>query len=152
MARKLAGSEGLAYEAITEVPPVDLGERWPALHYSLCLEAPMPRHVAVEDDVEWDDKSLENALMGGDATPYPDGLTFARVMLPATVRMMAPRLSAISPETMWDRVDDGINDYLPSDWTDPLKRSTVVAMFMRLVDVYRAAASAGDGLLFYVPT
>ena len=149
-ARRVVGSEALAYETITEAPPLDLSDRWPALHYSLCLEAPMPRHVAVAEGVEWDDKSLENALMGGDATPYPDGLTFARVLRPASVRMMAPRLSAISPEEMWERVDEGIDDYLPSDWPDPLKRSTVVAMFMRLVDVYRAAAAAGDGLLFHV--
>lgn len=151
MARRVLKDEAAVYETITEVKPVHLGNQWPALHYSLCVEAPMPRHVALEKHLEWDDESLENALMGGDATPYKDGLTFARCIQPAAVRRLAAKLNAISPEQIWDDVDDGIDDYLPADWSRELKCSTVAAMFMRLVDVYVAASKADCGLLIYIP-
>ena len=141
----------VVYSTITEVPAVDLGEYWPALHYVLSGEAPMPRHVALARGVEWDDESVENALMGGEATPYEDGLTVARVLAPAAVRQLAQRLDSVTPAALWDRVDDSIDEYLPAEWPHAKKCAAVTSPFMRLVECFDAAASAGDGILLYVP-
>lgn len=71
----------------------------------------MPRDVALAEGVEWDDESLENALMGGEPMPYEDGLTVARVLSPKTVQTLRARLHTLTPEDSWDRVDDGIDDF-----------------------------------------
>jgi hypothetical protein len=139
------------YSTLTEGAAVDLGEYWPALHYTLSGEAPMPRHVAVAEGVEWDDESLENALMGGEPTPYEDGLTVARVLSPKTVQTVRTKLRKLTPEDLQDRVDDGIDDFLPTDWPAEKKRATVAASFMRLADCFGAAANASEGILLYVP-
>ena len=150
-AQRMTRDADAVYAALTESSAVDLGEYWPALHYTLSGEAPMPRHVALADGVEWDDESLENALMGGETTPYEDGLTVARVLSPKTVQTLWSRLHKLTPEDLWDQVDDGIDDYLPADWPGAKKRATVAASFMRLADCFGAAANAGEGILLYVP-
>jgi hypothetical protein len=139
------------YTTISESDPIDLGEHWPALHYTLCGESPMPRYVALARGVEWDDDSLENVLMGGEATPYEDGLCVARVLAPRTVKVLAAQLNALTPEKVWDQVDDGIDEFLPADWPSATKRAAVVAPFMRLVECFAAAANAGEAILLYVP-
>lgn len=111
----------------------------------------MPRHIALEQDLGWDDESLENVLMGGEPTPYEDALTVARVLDPATVRALGAKLQSVTPEDMWSRVDRGIDEYLPSDWPLPKKRSTVLALFLRVQDCFVAAAAADEGILLYVP-
>lgn len=150
-ARRLPRDADVAYTTVTDRDPVDLGEHWPALHYALCAEAPMPRHIALEEEVEWDDDSLENVLMGGEPTPYEDGLTVARVLAPADVRNLAAKLQAITPEEMWSRVDDGLDEYLPPEMPLAVKKSTVLAMFLRVQDCFAVAAEAGEGILLYVP-
>src|SRR5690348_5639321 len=139
------------YTAITETDPVDLGEYWPALHYTLSGESPMPRYVALAKGVEWDDDSLENVLMGGEATPYEDGLCVARVLAPKTVKTLATKLRELTPEKVMDLVDDGIDEFLPADWPRATKCAVVVGPFNRLVECFAAAANASEGILLYVP-
>jgi hypothetical protein len=151
IASRMKRDADAVYTAITETEPVDLGEHWPALHYTLCSESPMPRHVALAEGVAWDDKSLENVLMGGDATPYADGLTVARVLAPKAVKALAAKLRKLTPEAVKESVDDGIDDFLPPTWPKAKKRAAVLKPFERLVECFAAAANAGEGILLYVP-
>jgi hypothetical protein len=151
-ARMLRDAEAV-YETITEpVPSIELGEAWPAFHMVLTAgDAPMPRDVAIEEGVEWDDTSLENVLMGGEATPYEDGLSVARVLPPAAVRALSTELDAESPETLAGRVDEEVLGLAPSGWDRARTCEEVVAQYHRVADFYRTAAASGQGLLIYVP-
>lgn len=136
------------YEIITgEREPLDLGETWPALHVLLTHgEPPMPRHIALEQDLDWDDTSAENILMGGEATPYEDALTVARYLAPVIVRSLVPLITDPKP----DEFDDYLLDYLPEGWSIDRARDELCTQAARLRAWYQATASAGDGLLLYV--
>jgi hypothetical protein len=151
IASRMKRDADAVYTAITETEPVELGEHWPALHYTLCSESPMPRHAALAQGVAWDDKSFENVLMGGDATPYADGLTVARVLAPKAVKALAAKLRKLTPETVKGRVDDRIDDFLPPTWSKAKKRTAVVKLLNLLIECFAAAANAGEGILLYVP-
>jgi hypothetical protein len=110
----------------------------------------MPRYVAIEQDLEWDDDSFENILMGGERTPYEDELGFARYLAPATVRRFTPRLGEVSAADFDDRFDDDILEYLPPGWNAARARPELATQFQNLVAFYRTAASANDGLILYV--
>lgn len=150
-ARRAVTEEAAVYEVITERPYVDVGPVWPALHYVLCFEAPMPRHIALERDVEWEDDSLENVLMGGEATPYADGLTVARVLMPATVRVLAAQLRELTPAAIEERIDDSVDEYLPAEVEPDGKSPAIVEAFGRVAECFGKAAAAGEGVLLYVP-
>jgi hypothetical protein len=137
----------VVYEVLTgDRERLDLDESWPALHVLLTGgDPPMPRDVALARDVEWDDDSPENLLMGGEATPYEDALSFARYLSPKQVRTLAELVAVPKPKDF----DDDLLDYLPRGWGLDRARSELVRQAERLREWYRAAAAAGEGLLFY---
>lgn len=151
MARRAVAEEAAVYEVITEGTYVDAGTVWPALHYVLCFEAPMPRHIALQRDVEWEDDSLENVLMGGEATPYADQLTVARVLMPEAVRVLAAQLRELTPAVIEGRIDDSVDEYLPAEVGANDKVSVIVEAFGRVAECFGEAAAAGEGILLYVP-
>lgn len=134
------------------MPCIELGEAWPALHAALASgDAPLPRDVAIELGQDWDDTSLENVLMGGAATPYEDGLSFARVLPPAAVRALSARLTALSPDALAERVDEAALELIPSGWDIERLCHEVLAQYRRVIDFYRSAAASGQAVLVYVP-
>lgn len=142
------GEDAIAvYDVLTgDREPLDLGESWPALHVLLTGgDPPMPRDVALAQSLDWDDDSPESLLMGGDATPYEDALSFARYLSPNHVRALAERISLPRPKDF----DDDLLDYLPSGWSLDRARTELARQAERLHEWYRAAATAGDGLLIY---
>ena len=146
-ASRLIPDATAVYETITgERKPLDLGETWPALHVLLTHgEPPMPRHVAIEQGLDWDDASAENILMGGEATPYEDALTVARYL----ARPLVPSLVPLFADPKPVEFDDYLLDYLPEGWS--VERAHELCMLVaRLRAWYQATASAGDGLILYV--
>lgn len=147
---RLLGDETAVYEAITTRSNCDLGPCWPGLHVMLTGgEPPMPRYIALQQELDWDDDSFENVLMGGDPTQYEDALGFARYLAPSTVRKFGARLEDLSVGDFVERFDDDVLEYIPSGWDAARARPELAARFGELVACYRLAASSGDGLLFY---
>lgn len=144
---RLVGDAVAVYDVLTgDREPLDLGEAWPALHVLLTGgDPPMPRDVALSQSLEWDDDSRENLLMGGEATPYEDALSFARYLSPKRVRTLLEVITVPKPTDF----DDDLLDYLPSGWNLDRARTELARQAERLREWYRAAAAAGDGLLFY---
>ncbi|HEY1817734.1 MAG TPA: hypothetical protein VGG74_35580 [Kofleriaceae bacterium] len=67
------------------------------------------------------------------------------------MRTLCAKLRELTPDDLWDRVDDGIDEFLPADWPSAKKRAMVVAAFVRLAECFGVAADAGEGILLYVP-
>ncbi len=144
-------SSHAVYVALTEEPLVaDLGDWWPLVHVALTGEAPMPRDVAHARDVEWDDDSFENVLMGGEATSYADDLSFARVMKPRDVLRWSARLAEVSPRQLADSLDHEMMSFAPRGADLEEARHELTARFTQLRACYLTAATAGHALLVAV--
>lgn len=142
-------SADAVYAIVTEEGAVDLGTQWPALHYVLSSEAPMPRHVALDEGLEWDDDSLENVLMGGEPTPYADALTVARVLLPSSVGTLANKLRAVGD--IRADVDDSVDEYFLGDLSATEEVATIVGLYERVAGCFALASDAGEAILLYTP-
>ncbi len=151
--KKLVDDADAVYELVSDSPPdarLELGDGWLALHVLLTAEMPMPRHAALERGVEWDDASLENALMGGEATPYEDAFTVARFLTPAQVKLAAKALAKVKVPSLPDRFDDEVEEMLPASWRDvDAAAARLTASAQTLISWYQRAADAGEGMLLY---
>lgn len=133
---------------------LNLEESWAAMHYMLSGEVPFPKPEALRRGVSWDDDSLENVLMGGEPVPYKGSFGPARYLNPQTVAAMSERLTirgiegfleAYNPEAMTS------HNIPPGDWDDAAEtRDWLGAHFEKLAAFYKAAATAGDGVLIYM--
>jgi hypothetical protein len=141
----------VVYDAVTGATPMlDLGECWPALHVLISAgESPIPRDVALSLDVEWDDGSLENVLMGGEATEYEDALSVARYHSPSRVVAMCGLLRGISADEILARFDESVMEYLPRARRSIATRRELVERFKQIVEWYAVARSAHAGILIY---
>ena len=113
-------------------------------------DVPIPRPEALRRGLAWDERSLENVLMGGQATPYRDSLGAARVLSPRQVAWLAKRLDERGVEAIMDSLDIGA---MRDEGVLPTEDDEGVAGLRRrlefLVEFYRAAA-AGDAMLVYI--
>ena len=141
--------------AVAESAPdlrLSLGEWWPALHFMLSGDVPIPRPEALRRGVSWDDRSLESVLMGGEATPYRDSLGAARVLSPRQVARLAQRLDERGVDAIMGGLDvDAMHDEgILSTEDDEDVADALRSRLESLVEFYRAAAADGDAILVYV--
>jgi Domain of unknown function (DUF1877) len=126
-------------------------EDWPAIHFVLTGEAPIPREEAIRRGIEWHDDALENALLGGVATPFGSSFGPARCLRPDEVSQMARELEAVDVDDLVEQFDpealeeEGIP---PPGWNEePERADHLAAAVGELASFYRTAAAHGDGLL-----
>jgi hypothetical protein len=132
---------------------LDLDEAWAPLHFTLTGEYPIPREKAEEMGIGWDERSLENVIMGGDATPLAAGYGPARYLSPESVRALAGRLSTIDPEGFRSRIDPQSmveEGTLPDSWDSDSASGLLQEHFARLKRFYGEAAASDDGILIVI--
>jgi hypothetical protein len=132
---------------------LELDEAWAPLHFGLTGAPPVPRQEAEDLGLGWDEQSLENVLMGGEATPLMAGFGAARYVSPALVRSMASRLADISAASFRSRVEPQAmvqERVFPDSWDLDAVPDLMEHYFTKLRDFYAAAAAHGDGLLIAV--
>jgi Domain of unknown function (DUF1877) len=131
---------------------LSLGDSWAAIHLVLTGTPFIPKFEAKKRGISWDDQSLENVIMGGEATPVKDAFGAARYLSPRDIDFLAQRLAAISDEEFKNNYDaDELEDYQipPGDWDDEALQ-WLLRNFHDLKAYFESAAKENKGLLTYV--
>ncbi len=130
---------------------LEMGDVWPAVHFILTGEYPMPRTDAYLYGVEWNDDSLENALMGGADTPACNLVVCVRLLTPAQVVHQAQLLHDVSLAQFDSRCDlPELRDHnvIPESWDGEGDIGAWLApYFIGLRDFYAAAAASQAAVL-----
>ncbi len=133
---------------------VALGDTWPALHFLLSGDVPVPKPQALALGLKWYDDAVANVLMGGEATGRDAGFGPVRHLPPERVKRMAALLDGLAPATLMRRFDaqamatESIPTGQPDD--EASVRARLTAAYDALRSFYLAAATAGDGVLIEV--
>ena len=131
---------------------LSLDEAWAPLHFTLTGEYPIPRQKAAALGLSWNEYSLENAIMGGDATPFLGAYGPARYLPPALVSSLADQLATIDPVDFRSRVDPQAliqERMLPDGWGLETAPDLLHEKFQRLKAFYSNAKTRGEGVLIY---
>lgn len=130
---------------------LDMGDVWPAVHFVLTGEYPIPRTDAELFGVEWNDDSLENALMGGADTPECNFVVCVRLLTPAQVAYQAQLLHDVTLAQFDSRCDlPELRDanVVPESWDGEGDIGAWLApYFIGLRDFYAAAAASQAAVL-----
>jgi uncharacterized protein DUF1877 len=132
---------------------LELDEAWAPLHFGLTGEPPVPHQKAEELGLSWNERSLENVLMGGEATPLMTGFGPARYLSPNLVRSIAAELSKITPANFRSRIEPQTmveERVLPDSWDADAAADLMQDYFAKLRAFYDTAATHGDGLLIAI--
>lgn len=130
---------------------LEMGDVWPAVHFVLTGEYPVPRTDAEAFGVEWNDDSLENALMGGADTPDCNLVVCVRLLTPAQVAHQAQLLHDVTLAQFDSRCDlPELRDanVVPDSWDGEGDLGAWLApYFIGLRDFYAAAAARQAAVL-----
>jgi hypothetical protein len=131
---------------------LSLNNAWAALHFTLTGEYPIPRQIAEERGMSWDEASLENAIMGGTATPFQSAYGPVRYLAPQLVRSIARELENITLDEFCSRIDPEAlsqEEMLPESWDPEVVVNLLPQYFTKLKGLYMHAEAAGNGMLIY---
>jgi hypothetical protein len=130
---------------------LDLEDGWPALHFALSGEVPIPKEEALKRGISWNDNSLENVLMGGIPTALVATGGPARYHPPAEVRELARTLSRVDPDAVAGGVTpedlEGESIPLPASIEPEELGQWLRGMVQAIQSFFRAVADAGRGIL-----
>lgn len=129
-----------------------LEDSWAAIHLILTGSPPIPKTEALKRGISWDDQSLENVIMGGEATPVKDAFGAARYLSSREVAFLAQKLAAVSDEEFKRNYDaDELEDYQipPGDWDDEALQ-WLLRNFHGLQASFASAAKGNKALFIYI--
>jgi hypothetical protein len=144
--------DAIAWSQQNQDAEVSLDDAWAALHFLVSADYPIPRQEAEERGMSWNEDSLENVLMGGDATAFLSSFGPARFVPPSLVRSMAAKLEKISVATFSSRIDPETlfeERMLLDSWDSDTAVERLPKYFAMLQSFYMTAASKGEGVLIY---
>ncbi|MCW6003471.1 YfbM family protein [Micromonospora sp. CPCC 205371] len=125
-------------------PELDLDKSWHGIHYLLTGTAWTMGQAAADA-----------AILGGDEVGEDNGYGPARLLRPATVRMVATALDALSVETLRARFDPdamAAADIYPNIWAGGADEfdNYLAPYFTQLRQFYGAAAASGQAVLLAI--
>ncbi|MBD2609891.1 DUF1877 family protein [Nostoc punctiforme FACHB-252] len=133
---------------------LDLDESWYGIHFVMTAEYPIPKDEAQRRGISWNNESLENVILGGSPTPYKTMFGAARYLNPEEVAQMAEKLNNLTVDKFkeWCDPETLIEEQIPPvNWDE---NSTLCDWlsdyFKKLLELYKSAASVGDGILVYI--
>jgi hypothetical protein len=133
---------------------LNLDESWYGIHFVMTDEYPITKTEAQQRGISWDDDSLENIIMGGSSTPYKTSFGAARYLNPQQVERMAEKLEHLNVDKFkeWYNPEVLMSENMPPlNWDKGnTMRDWLVGYFKKLVEFYKAAASAGESILIYI--
>ncbi|MFC9242770.1 DUF1877 family protein [Streptomyces sp. NPDC057136] len=130
---------------------ISIQDTWPALHFTLTSEVPIPKEEALRRGVDFPADPLEEVLMGGSATSVRTAFGPVRLLTLPEVRQSAQLLSAVTIDdfTDWFDAEALENEHIPpAGWPQEHHRlDDLLAAFIAVRDFYEQAAAKDSGIL-----
>ncbi|WP_406446656.1 YfbM family protein [Streptomyces sp. NBC_01613] len=130
---------------------VSIHDSWPALHFTLTGELPIPREEALSRGIDFPNDPLEAILMGGVPTGVHTEFGPARFISAGEVRQGAEMLTSVSDHDFedWFDADDLEDERIPpAGWASDAGRLPRLTEALRTVRTfYVQAAREGSGIL-----
>ncbi|MEV0207575.1 DUF1877 family protein [Streptomyces sp. NPDC050788] len=130
---------------------ISIHDAWPALHFTLTGELPIPREEALRRGIDFPNDPLEAILMGGLPTGVHTEFGPARFVSVGEVRQGAEMLTSVSDVDFedWFDADDLEEERIPpAGWTSDADRLPRLVEALRDVrDFYVRAARDGNAIL-----
>lgn len=149
----VAGDDQLVREILDGLKgkTVSIHDAWPALHFTLTGELPIPREEALNRGIEFPNDPLEVILMGGVPTGVLTEFGPARFISPDEVRQGAEMLTSVSDHDFedWFDADDLEDERIPpAGWSSDADRLPKLIDALRTMRTFYAqAAREGSGIL-----